>query len=190
MTSLTTVEVCGRAGRRGGGKRSRDDRRYVLSWSSGRDGLFVQSDHIGLMSGRRTTRLDLVFPGRGPEQGSNGGCAEQTATRGGLLVADGLGLLAGVVAVGSLELLDEGDVLGLGLLGGGAVVDLLLPGVLLGLALRVGVRRSAGGGPRVSEGKEEGRQCAPSGRTCRGRGRRRCPRRWRPCTGLPRRMRS
>lgn len=51
------------------------------------------------------------------------------------LCADGLGDLVGVEAVGLLELVDEVDVLGLGLLGGGAVVDLLLPGVLLGLAL-------------------------------------------------------
>jgi len=54
------------------------------------------------------------------------------------LRADGLGDLVGVEAVGLLELVDEVDVLGLGLLGSGAIVDLLLPGVLLGLALQFG----------------------------------------------------
>ena len=49
--------------------------------------------------------------------------------------ADGLGRLARVIAVRALELLDEGDVplLGVGLRRAG--VDLLLPGLLLGLAL-------------------------------------------------------
>ena len=48
-----------------------------------------------------------------------------------------LRLLVGVVAPLGLELLDEGDVLLLGLLRGGALVDDLLPSVLLGLALIV-----------------------------------------------------
>jgi hypothetical protein len=51
------------------------------------------------------------------------------------LVTDSLGLLVLIVAARGLEALDEGDVLLLGLLGGGAVVDDLLPCVLLGLAL-------------------------------------------------------
>lgn len=51
------------------------------------------------------------------------------------LRADSLGHLVRVVAVLLLERLDEGDVLLLGGSGGGACVDLLLPGALLGLAL-------------------------------------------------------
>jgi hypothetical protein len=49
--------------------------------------------------------------------------------------ADGLGLLVLVVAVLGLQGLDEGDVLLLGLGGSQALVDELLPGGLLGLAL-------------------------------------------------------
>lgn len=51
------------------------------------------------------------------------------------LRADGLGFLVGVVAVRLLELVDESDVLLLGLLDGLALVDDLLPRVVLGLAL-------------------------------------------------------
>lgn len=51
------------------------------------------------------------------------------------LVTNSLGLLVLIVAARGLEALDKGDVLVLGLLGGGAVVDDLLPCVLLGLAL-------------------------------------------------------
>jgi hypothetical protein len=76
---------------------------------------------------------------------------------GGTLSADGLGDLVGVEAVRLLELVDEVDVLGLGLLGGGALVDLLLPGVLLGLALRIGGKRSAD----VLRSVERGEGCAP-----------------------------
>lgn len=57
------------------------------------------------------------------------------------LSTDGLGDLVRVVAARRLELLDEGDVLLLGLLGGDALVDDLLPRVLLGLALYVGGKR-------------------------------------------------
>ena len=53
--------------------------------------------------------------------------------------ADGLGLLGGVVAVLVLHLVDLGDILLLGLLGRQGVVDHLLPGVVLGLALFWGV---------------------------------------------------
>lgn len=53
------------------------------------------------------------------------------------LRADGLGFLVGVVAVRLLELVDESDVLLLGLLDGLALVDDLLPRVVLGLALQV-----------------------------------------------------
>jgi hypothetical protein len=75
---------------------------------------------------------------------------------GGALSADGLGDLVGIEAVRVLELVDEVDVLGLGLLGSGALVDLLLPGVLLGLALRIGGKRSADGLRSVERGG-----CAP-----------------------------
>lgn len=51
---------------------------------------------------------------------------------------NGLGLLGLVIAVFRLELLDLGDVLLLGLLGGEAVVNNLLPGIVLGLALFIG----------------------------------------------------
>lgn len=51
------------------------------------------------------------------------------------LFADSLGDLVLVKAVLGLELLDESDVALLGLLGGDALVDNLLPGTLLGLAL-------------------------------------------------------
>lgn len=53
---------------------------------------------------------------------------------------DGLGLLGLVIAVFRLELLNLGDILLLGLLGGETVVDSLLPGVVLGLALFLCVR--------------------------------------------------
>lgn len=54
------------------------------------------------------------------------------------LGADSLGLLVRVVAVGHLELLNELDVLLLSSLGGKLVLlDGLLPGVVLGLALDV-----------------------------------------------------
>jgi hypothetical protein len=53
-----------------------------------------------------------------------------------LVATDGLGLLVRVVAVLALERLDEVDVALLGLLGGDALVDDLLPSVLLGLALQ------------------------------------------------------
>lgn len=53
-----------------------------------------------------------------------------------LVGTNGLGDLVGVVAVLLLELLDEFDVLALGLLRGELVLlDGLLPGVVLGLAL-------------------------------------------------------
>lgn len=52
------------------------------------------------------------------------------------LSTNSLGLLARVVAARLLELLDELDVLLLGVLGGGTGVDDLLPGGLLVLALR------------------------------------------------------
>ena len=52
-----------------------------------------------------------------------------------LCAADSLGLLVLVVAVLGLHLLDELDVLLLGLLGGEVVVNNLLPCVLLRLAL-------------------------------------------------------
>lgn len=55
---------------------------------------------------------------------------------GSILVADGLGDLVRVEAELGLELLDESDVLLLGSLGAGALVDDLLPGVALGLALQ------------------------------------------------------
>lgn len=55
----------------------------------------------------------------------------------GILVGNGLGLLVLVVAAGLLEAVDEGDVLLLGLVRGGAVIDNSLPRVLLGLALFV-----------------------------------------------------
>lgn len=51
------------------------------------------------------------------------------------LVANSLGDLVLVKAVLGLELLDKGDVALLGGLGGDALVDNLLPGALLGLAL-------------------------------------------------------
>lgn len=54
---------------------------------------------------------------------------------------DGLGLLSLVVAVFRLHLLDLGDVLLLCLLGCESVVDDLLPGVVLGLALFWGGRK-------------------------------------------------
>lgn len=53
------------------------------------------------------------------------------------LVPDSLGLLVGVEAVGLLHALDLGHVLLLRLLGGDALVDELLPGVLLCLALQL-----------------------------------------------------
>jgi hypothetical protein len=54
------------------------------------------------------------------------------------LSANGLGDLVSIVAVGRLELLDELHVLGLSGLGGELVLlDHLLPGVVLGLALEV-----------------------------------------------------
>jgi hypothetical protein len=49
--------------------------------------------------------------------------------------SNGLGLLVLVVTVGLLQLLDQGDVSLLGLLGGDALVDNLLPGLVLGFAL-------------------------------------------------------
>lgn len=68
------------------------------------------------------------------------GCGPTSSTPAGSsrLVADGLWLLVLVVSVLGLELLDERDVLLLGLLLGDVLVDLLLPGVLLCLALRAG----------------------------------------------------
>lgn len=51
------------------------------------------------------------------------------------LSADSLGSLVLVVAVLSLTLVDQCDVLLLGELGGDALVDLALPGLGLGLAL-------------------------------------------------------
>ena len=54
------------------------------------------------------------------------------------LRSNGLGDLVGVVAVLLLELLNESNVPLLGLLGGDTLVDKLLPGVLLGLALYCG----------------------------------------------------
>ena len=48
---------------------------------------------------------------------------------------DSLGLLALVVAARNLELLNESNVTLLGLLGGDALIDDLLPGILLGLTL-------------------------------------------------------
>ena len=51
------------------------------------------------------------------------------------LCADSLWLLASVVSVRLLHALDQGDVLGLRLLGGEALVGDLLPGGLLCLAL-------------------------------------------------------
>lgn len=51
------------------------------------------------------------------------------------LRANGLGLLVGIEAVRDLESLDLGDVGLLGVLGGEAFLDLVGPGVVLGLAL-------------------------------------------------------
>lgn len=51
------------------------------------------------------------------------------------LVANGLGLLVRIVTVGDLQSLDQLDVFGLSLGGGETLVDDLLPGALLGLAL-------------------------------------------------------
>jgi hypothetical protein len=53
------------------------------------------------------------------------------------LSANGLGLLGGIVAQRNLELLDESDIALLGIVGSGALVDLLLPSVVLGLALEI-----------------------------------------------------
>ena len=53
----------------------------------------------------------------------------------GLLASDSLGLLVLVVSEGCLEPFNEGNVLFLGLLGGGSLVDLGLPCVLFGFAL-------------------------------------------------------
>ena len=53
-----------------------------------------------------------------------------------LLPTNSLGLLVRIVPVLLLHLLDLGDVLLLGLLGGESVVDGGLPSVVLGLALR------------------------------------------------------
>jgi hypothetical protein len=53
-----------------------------------------------------------------------------------LVPADGLGLLVGVIPVCVLHLLDLGNVLLLRLLDGEPIPDSLVPGVVLGLALR------------------------------------------------------
>lgn len=60
-----------------------------------------------------------------------------------ILSANRLGDLVCVVAVFALELLDQRNVLLLGLLGSDALVDDLLPCVLLGLALYLPKPRSA-----------------------------------------------
>lgn len=62
------------------------------------------------------------------------------------LVANGLGLLVLVVSVLGLELFDERDVLLLGLVRGDALVDLLLPCVLLCLALYAGGKKMMSAG--------------------------------------------
>lgn len=65
------------------------------------------------------------------------------------LVANSLGLLVRIVTVSLLQLLDQLDVFGLGIGGGDALVDNLLPGVLLGLALLIAaVSFGLGGGRR------------------------------------------
>ena len=60
------------------------------------------------------------------------------------LVTNGLGLLVLVVSATLLQLLDEGNVLLLGLVRGNALIDELLPSVLLGLALEVEHARARG----------------------------------------------
>lgn len=70
--------------------------------------------------------------------------------RGCHLRADGLGHLVGVVAVCCLGLLDGGHVALLGCLGRDALVDDLLPGALLGLALQV-VDMSVSSAPIIAE---------------------------------------
>lgn len=67
-----------------------------------------------------------------------------TPAEGPRLVADGLWLLVLVVAILGLELLNERDVLLLGLVRGDTLVNLLLPRVLLCLALCAGRKLLAG----------------------------------------------
>lgn len=73
-----------------------------------------------------------------------------------LVAADGLGHLVLVVAERLLELLDQGDVPRLGLLGGDALVDDLLPCVLLGLALFCGALLFTWSGGWLGSGGDRG----------------------------------